>query len=68
MAAPISPGEFWEMRSKISETLRTKLAKMDDQKKSEIADEVLRAVKPFFPNNEMCFPTQMLIVSGKKRE
>jgi len=68
MAAPISPGEFWEMRSKISETLRTKLAKMDDQKKSEIADEVLRAVKPFFPNNEMCFPTQMLIVSGKKPE
>jgi SAM-dependent methyltransferase len=67
MAAPISPEEFWEMRSGISETLRTKLAKLSDQKRSEIANEALRAVNPFFPNNEMCFPTQMLIVSGRKR-
>jgi SAM-dependent methyltransferase len=66
IAAPISPREFWGMRSEISETLRSKLTKLSDQERSEIANEVEHAVKQFFPNNEMCFPAQMLIVSGKK--
>jgi len=68
MAAPISPEEFWKLRSEISETLRSKLAKLSDEERSEIAIEAHQAVRPFFPNNEMCFPTQMLIVSGKKPE
>ena len=67
IAAPISPEEFWEMRSGTSETLRAKLAKLSDDKRSQMANEVCRAVKEFFPNNQMCFPAQMLIVTGIKR-
>jgi len=67
MAAPISPVEFWEMRSGISETLRTKLEKLSDAERAQIAKEVLESVKDFFPHNQMSFPAQMLIVTGSKR-
>ena len=66
MAAPLSPAEFWQMRSSISETLRTKLAPLSAAVQSQIATEVEVAVKEFFPDNQMKFPTQMLIVSGRK--
>lgn len=66
IAAPISPQEFWEMRSGTSETLRVKLTTLSEAKRSEIANEVELAVREFFPNNEMRFPAQMLIVTGKR--
>ena len=66
IAAPISPQEFWEMRSGTSETLRTKLETLSDEEQAQIASEVKAAVQEFFPNNQMKFPAQMLIVSGRK--
>src|SRR6185437_12070147 len=66
IAAPLSPTEFWQMRSSISETLRTKLASLSVTERSQIATEIEVAVKEFFPDNQMKFPTQMLIVSGRK--
>jgi len=66
IAAPISPKEFWEMRSWTSETLRTKLAKLTADAGDQIGCEVLEAVAEYFPGNQMKFPAQMLIVSGKK--
>lgn len=68
MEAPISPDEFWTMRSAISESLRSKLAKLSEEERAQIANEVRDAVKQFFPNGQMRFPTQMLIVSGNKPE
>ncbi len=66
LEAPLSALEFWTMRSQTSDTLREKLAKLPAAEQSQIAAEVEQAVKPFFPNNQMKFPTQMLIASGKK--
>jgi SAM-dependent methyltransferase len=66
IAAPISAAEFWHMRSVTSETLRTKLSKLSEEEKSRIAKEVLDSVKEFFPNDQMKFPAQMLIVIGRK--
>lgn len=66
IAAPITSQEFWEMRSGMSETLRGKLAKLSDEERSQIAAEVGQAVRQFFPNEQMRFPAQMLIVTGKK--
>jgi SAM-dependent methyltransferase len=66
IAAPISPADFWQMRSVTSETLRTKLEKLSDAERDGIAAEVLESVKSFFPNNQMRFPAQMLIVTGRK--
>jgi len=66
IAAPLSPEEFWSMRSEISETLREKLKTLSSEQKRRIADEVREAVREFFPDGHMRFPAQMLIVSGTK--
>ena len=65
--APLSALEFWTMRSQTSDTLREKLAKLPATEQSQIAEEVQQAVKDFFPDNRMKFPTQMLIATGRKR-
>jgi SAM-dependent methyltransferase len=66
MEAPISPEEFWRMRSATSGTLREKLATLSVEEAGRIALEVQDAVREFFPNNQMSFPAEMLIVSARK--
>ena len=66
MQAPISAEQFWTMRSETSESLRSKLATLYESEKMEVGREVLESVRPFFPNDQMNFPTQMLIVTGRK--
>jgi len=66
IAAPLSPEEFWTMRSEISETLREKLKTLSGEDRRRLAEEVQEAVREFFPDGQMRFPAQMLIVSGAK--
>jgi ubiquinone/menaquinone biosynthesis C-methylase UbiE len=66
MAAPLSPEEFWDMRSEISESLREKLKTLSSEDRARLADEVQEAVRDFFPDGQMRFPAQMVIVSGAK--
>ncbi len=66
LEAPVSALEFWTMRSQTSDTLREKLAKLPTTEQTQIAREVVEAVAEFFPNNQMKFPTQMLIATGRK--
>ncbi len=66
LAAPISAEAFWTLRSETSETLRTKLKSFSDEQRRQVGDEVQNAVLPFFPEGHMNFPTQMIIVSGRK--
>lgn len=64
--APISPKEFWEMRSETSGTLREKLATLPHDQAASVAQEVQEAIGAFFPNNQMDFPARMIIVSARK--
>jgi ubiquinone/menaquinone biosynthesis C-methylase UbiE len=66
MQLPISAEQFWSIRSEISESLRTKLATLSEAEKAQVAHEVQESVRPFFPNDQMNFPTQMVIVTGRK--
>ena len=66
IAAPVSPQQFWEMRSETSGTLREKLATLSSTHRNLIAQEAQEAVCDFFPNDQMRFPAQMIIVTGKK--
>ena len=66
IAAPVSPAEFWAMRSQTSDTLREKLTRLGSEEQSHIAREVERAVQEFFPQNQMKFPAQMIIARGTK--
>jgi ubiquinone/menaquinone biosynthesis C-methylase UbiE len=67
MDAPISPKQFWKMRSESSGTLREKLASLPRTKVNLIATEVQKSMGEFFPNGQMHIPAQMIIVTGKKR-
>jgi ubiquinone/menaquinone biosynthesis C-methylase UbiE len=64
--APISPDQFWTIRSETSETLRTKLATLSDAEKAQVTQEVQEEVRQFFPNNQMNFPARMILVDGRK--
>jgi ubiquinone/menaquinone biosynthesis C-methylase UbiE len=66
MAAPISPEEFWDMRSEISEILRDKLKKFSAAERWQIGKQVQHVVRAFFPNNQMRFPAQAIIVTGER--
>jgi ubiquinone/menaquinone biosynthesis C-methylase UbiE len=66
--APLSPGEFWAMRSETSDTLREKLARLSAEQSVRVTRDVHEAVREYFPNNQMSFPAQMIIVTGKKPE
>jgi len=64
--APLSPLQFWTMRSQTSDTLREKLAKLSTGEQAQIAREVEQGVQEFFPHNQMNFPAHMILVTGKK--
>jgi ubiquinone/menaquinone biosynthesis C-methylase UbiE len=64
--APISPREFWSMRSQTSDTLRTKLRQLPADEQAQIGNEVEQAVSEFFPADQMKFPARMILVTGKK--
>ncbi len=64
--APISPQEFWELRSETSGTLREKLTTLSTENRLKVAQEVKEAARGFFPNELMSFPAQMIIVTGRK--
>lgn len=66
LEAPISASQFWSMRSQTSDTLREKLATLPAAEQAQIAIEVQQAIKEFFPSEQMKFPTQMIIATGKK--
>jgi ubiquinone/menaquinone biosynthesis C-methylase UbiE len=64
--APLSAGEFWAMRSETSDTLREKLARLSAEEVLGVTQEVQEAVREYFPNNQMSFPAQMIVVTGQK--
>jgi ubiquinone/menaquinone biosynthesis C-methylase UbiE len=64
--APISPRQFWTLRSQTSDTLRQKLTKLSADEQAEIAVEIEQAVQEFFPANQMKFPAQFIIATGKR--
>jgi len=64
--ARITVEQFWLMRAGTSGTLREKLATLSDADSERAAKEVKEAVREYFPNDQMNFPAQMFVVSGRK--
>ena len=65
--APISVEDFWELRSEMSDKLRTKLAGLPTQQMTELKREVIKALRAFYADGGMSFPAEVLIVSGVKQ-
>jgi hypothetical protein len=66
IAAPLSPEEFWTMRSEMSETMREKLARLGKKRQKRARQETIDAAHKFFVQNQMSFPAKAIIVSGAK--
>lgn len=64
--APVTPLEFWTIRSQTSDSLRKKLRQLSPDKQAQVVEEVVQAMQPFFPQNQLKCPTQMIIVTGRK--
>lgn len=67
VAAPISPEEFWTVRSEMSETVREKLGQIERGQHTQVKQDVIEATRPFFPEGKMNFPAKAIIVSGVKK-
>ncbi|MEP6742834.1 MAG: class I SAM-dependent methyltransferase [bacterium] len=64
--APIDVSQFWELRTEMSDTFRTKLAKLSPAEIRAVRDAVQKAAAVYFKGGRMSFPSQALIVSGRK--
>jgi hypothetical protein len=64
--ARISVQQFWQMRAGTSGTLREKLATLSAADVEQAGLDVQEAVREYFPNDEMDFPAQMFVVTGRK--
>jgi len=64
LEAPITPMQFWQMRSELSDTLRTKVAGLSTDEVNRLAKEVEQAGQAFYENDRMRFPGEVLIVTG----
>jgi hypothetical protein len=65
--APLSAEGFWELRSEMSEKLRSKLRKLSAQQAAEVKNEVLEALRAYSTPRGMSLPAEVLIVSGRKK-
>jgi ubiquinone/menaquinone biosynthesis C-methylase UbiE len=66
LEAPLTPREFWELRSELSDTLRAKVATLTPEQVGEVAREVEEAGRAFYEAGGMRFPAEVLIVSGSR--
>lgn len=64
--APLSPENFWTMRTEISEKLREKLALLSPEQLAEVKRESIEALREYSSERGMSFPAEVLIVSGAK--
>ena len=64
--ATASPGDFWTMRSELSEKMRSKLAELSDAKLAELRKEAVLGISAYSSNEGISFPSEVLIVSGEK--
>jgi ubiquinone/menaquinone biosynthesis C-methylase UbiE len=64
--AAISFEQFWQLRTEMSETLRTKMAGLAPAELRIIKQAVANAARRYFESRTMSFPAEALIVSGRK--
>ncbi len=64
--APITSEHFYELRTEMSDTFRTKLAKLSADQVKAVKASVEKGVAKYFEGGGMSFPAEVLIVTGRK--
>lgn len=67
LEAPLTPNQFWEVRSELSDTLRAKTAGLSSEQGLRVAREVEEAARPFCESGVMRLPAEVLIVSATRK-
>jgi len=66
--AKASPEEFWTLRSELSESMRSKLARLSEAKLAELQAEVVQSIAAYALGEWIRFPAEVLIISGEKQQ
>jgi SAM-dependent methyltransferase len=64
--ATVSLDEFWTLRSEMSESLRSKLAKIAPEQMAEVKRETIEALREYSADGGISMPAEVLIVTGSK--
>ncbi len=64
--APLDISQFWDFRTEMSDSFRTTLAKLGPDEVNAARAAVLTAAAVYFQSGGMSFPSQVLIISGRK--
>ena len=62
----ISPEQFWQLRTEMSESLRGKIADLASDKLPMLKQAAIDALRQYFVNGKMSFPAEAFIVTGRK--
>jgi ubiquinone/menaquinone biosynthesis C-methylase UbiE len=60
---PVSPDEFWTLRSEMSDTFRSNVASLSPQQIAEIRSQFLEAIRPYSSKNRLSFPAEVVVVN-----
>jgi hypothetical protein len=64
--AEITPRQFWELRTELSDSLRSKLATLTADQIAALAQEVEKAARDYQCGKLMQFPARVLILSATR--
>ncbi|HKP47368.1 MAG TPA: class I SAM-dependent methyltransferase [Pyrinomonadaceae bacterium] len=64
--AALDVSQFWQLRTEMSDTFRTKLAKLTPEEVAKVREATMNAALPYFKDGRMSFPSRVLIVSGNR--
>jgi|SRR5579871_49320 ubiquinone/menaquinone biosynthesis C-methylase UbiE len=64
--AKASPEEFWTLRSELSESMRSKLARLSEAQLAQLKREVVQGIRGYSTGEGVSFPAEVLVVSGEK--
>jgi SAM-dependent methyltransferase len=64
--APLSVEGFWELRSEMSEKLRSKLKLLSTEQIAEVRSQAIEVLGPYATSAGVSFPAEVLIVGGKR--
>jgi hypothetical protein len=59
--------DFWTLRSEMSDKFRTRLAQLSPPQLQALRGEVVEAIRTYSSKDEICFPSEVLIISGRKK-
>jgi SAM-dependent methyltransferase len=64
--AELSAGDFWTIRSEMSEKLRTRIAPLSESQREELKREAIEAIRAYSSQSGISIPAEVLMVRGRK--